>query len=84
MVGHWQNSVTANFSLTPSSSQLGTGPESDGCFCTWASGFLDTFLSLRAATTRRLLGRLFWLGVTSGSEGEVKGAGGRQLSFGPP
>lgn len=39
--------------FAPPTPQLGTGPESeaagsDGCFCTWAAGFLDTFLSLRA------------------------------------
>lgn len=36
------------------------------------------------ATTRRLLGRLLWLRVTSGSAGEVKGAGVGRRSFRPP
>lgn len=64
---------TSRSPLPPASLGLGLSQTAVFALGLWASLTLSCLSG--PATTRRLLGRLFWLGVTSDSEGEVKGAG---------
>lgn len=76
----WEWLVTGWTVLPPTSrsppppASLGLGLSQTAVFALGLRASLTPSCLSGPATTRRLLGRLFWLGVTSGSEGEVKGA----------
>lgn len=76
----WEWLVTGWTVLPPTSrsppppASLGLGLSQTAVFALGLRASLTLSCLSGPATTQRLLGRLFWLGVTSGSEGEVKGA----------
>lgn len=75
LVTGWTVLPPTSRSPPPPPASLGLGLSQTAVFALGLRASLTLSCLSGPATTRRLLGRLFWLGVTSDSEGEVKGAG---------